>query len=60
MIEVQLSEIFLWAWCIVATGFAIYYKNRDRMKTMVIMGLLHNDEARERIVKNFKQHMEQQ
>ena len=55
MIELEISELFLWVWCIGATAAAIYFRHHSNMREMVIMSLLHNDKVREKLVSELKE-----
>jgi len=60
MIEINISELFLWVWCVVATVFALYFRHHCLMHKMVIITLLHDEESREKIISNFKEWRKQQ
>jgi len=53
-IDISLSELFLWVWCVVATVLAVYYRYHAHMRHLMILHLLHNDEARNHMVDAIK------
>lgn len=55
MIEVSITEIVLFAWAIVATGYAYKYKHDADKSNGFIRIILEDDSAREKIVAGFKQ-----
>ena len=54
MIEINISELFLWVWCIVATGFAMYYRHHMVARHIIIMTLLNDEEIRGKLITNIK------
>jgi len=54
MIEITFSDLFLFIWCTVATGFACYFRYHAKMRHALIVALLDNDEIREDMVASFK------
>ena len=55
MIELEISELFLWVWCIGATAAAVYFRYHSNMREIIIISLLRNDEVREKLVSELKE-----
>ena len=55
MIEVSLTEIFLFAWGALATAFYLRERHQERATRHVLMMFIENPKAREEIVAHFKE-----
>jgi hypothetical protein len=51
MIEVSITEIFLFAWGALATALYLRERHQERMTRHVLMLFIENPDAREEIVK---------
>jgi hypothetical protein len=60
MIEVSITEIVLFAWAVLATAYALKYKQQEQGAKMFIRALMEDDKMRDALVKDFKNHMEEQ
>ena len=60
MIEVSITEIALFAWAIIATGYALKYKSEARGADVFIKVLLENKEVRDDVVAKFEQFRKEQ
>lgn len=60
MIEVSITEIALFCWAVIATGYAFKYKQQEISAKFFIKALLEDKDLRDNIVADFKQHMEKQ
>ena len=60
MIEVSITEIVLFAWAVLATAYALKYKQQEMGAKMLIRALMEDDKMRDALVKDFKEHMEEQ
>lgn len=60
MIEVSITEIALFAWAIIATGYALKYKSEARGTDVFIKVLLENKEVRDDVVAKFEQFRKEQ
>ena len=60
MIEVAITEIVLFAWAIIATGYALKYKSEARGADVFIKVLLENKEVRDDVVAKFEQFRKEQ
>lgn len=60
MIEVSITEIALFAWAIIATGYALKYKQSRQHADMFIRELLDNKELRDHLVEDFAQFRKEQ
>jgi hypothetical protein len=60
MIEVSITEIALFCWAILATGYAFKYKQGRQHADMFIRELLENKELRDHIVEDFAQFRKEQ
>jgi hypothetical protein len=58
MIEVSLTEIFLFGWASLMTALYARAHQSERRTRIVLMHLIENDEAREGLVGQFKQFKE--
>lgn len=55
MIEVSITEIALFAWAIIATGYALKYKQVKHQSDVLIHNLLENKELRDGLVADYEQ-----
>jgi hypothetical protein len=55
MIEVSTTEIALFCWAVLATGYALRYKSEARGADVFIKVLLENKEVRDDVVAKFEQ-----
>ena len=53
MVEFSLTEIGLFCWAVLATAYALRYKQERRAADMFIRALLSDKEMREHIVADF-------
>tara|TARA_R110000868_G_scaffold127441_2_gene335060 strand:+ start:2463 stop:2648 length:186 start_codon:yes stop_codon:yes gene_type:complete len=60
MIEVSLIEIALFCWAVIATAYALKYRQQEQGAKMFIRALMEDDKMRNALVKEFKEHMEEQ
>jgi hypothetical protein len=60
MIEVSLIEIALFCWAVIATAYALKYRQQEQGAKMFIRALMEDDKMRETLVADFKEHMEEQ
>jgi len=60
MIEVSITEIVLFAWAIIATGYALKYKSEAKGADVFIKVLLENKEVRDDVVAKFEQFRKEQ
>jgi hypothetical protein len=60
MIEVSTIEIVLFAWAIIATGYALKYKSEAKGADVFIKVLLENKEVRDDVVAKFEQFRKEQ
>ena len=60
MIEVSLIEIALFCWAVIATAYALKYRQQEQGAKMFIRALMEDDKMRDTLVKDFKEHMEEQ
>ena len=54
MIEVSITEIALFAWAIIATGYAFRFKQDSQNGRRFVQALLEDEELREKIVADYK------
>ena len=59
MIEVSITEIVLFCWAVLATAYAFKYKQQEQGAKMFIKALLQDDQMREVLVADFKEHMKE-
>jgi hypothetical protein len=59
MIEVSVTEIALFCWAVLATAFALKYKQQERMSKLFVRALIEDEELRDKIVSEVKQHMKE-
>ena len=55
MIEVSLTEIFLFGWASLMTAFYLRERHQERATRHVLMMFIENPEAREKIVEHFNE-----
>lgn len=60
MIEVSIMEIVLFCWAVLATAYALKYRQQEQGAKMFIRAIMEDDEMRNAIVSEFKEHMEEQ
>ena len=60
MIEVSVTEIALFCWAVLATAYALKYKQQEQGAKMFIRALMEDDKMRNALVADFKEHMEEQ
>ena len=60
MIEVSVTEIALFCWAVLATAYALKCKQQETGARMFIRALLQDDDMRNAIVADFKEHREEQ
>ena len=60
MIEVSITEIVLFCWAVLASAYALKYKQQEMGAKMFIRALMEDDKMRDALVKDFKEHMEEQ
>jgi hypothetical protein len=53
--EITITELVLFTWAIVATGFAYQYKERFDSLSFIFNKMLADDDARNEMVTKFKQ-----
>ena len=60
MIEVSITEIVLFAWAVLASAYALKYKQQEQGAKMFIRALMEDDKMRDTFVADFKEnHMEE-
>jgi hypothetical protein len=57
MIEVSITEIILFCWAVLATAYALKYKQQERMSKLFVRALIEDEDLRDKIVSEVKQHM---
>jgi len=55
MIEVSITEIVLFAWAIIATGYAYKFKQESQMGKRFVQALLEDEELRNRLITEYKE-----
>ena len=55
MIEVSLTEVFLFTWAIIATGFAVKGKHDKDMVMKILQHFIENEGARTEILESYEQ-----
>jgi hypothetical protein len=60
MIEVSLIEIALFCWAVIATAYALKYRQQEQSAKMFIRALMEDKNLRDTLVADFKEHMEEQ
>lgn len=53
--EITITELILFTWAIVATGFAYQYKEKHESLGFILNKILEDDETRNDMVSKFKQ-----
>jgi hypothetical protein len=60
MIEVSVTEIALFCWAVMATAYALKYRQQEQSAKMFIRALMEDKNLRDTLVADFKEHMEEQ
>jgi hypothetical protein len=60
MIEVSVTEIALFCWAVMATAYALKYRQQEQGAKMFIRAILEDDKLRDTFVADFKEHREEQ
>jgi len=61
MIEVSITEIVLFCWAVLATAYALKYRQQEQGAKMFIRAILEDDKLRDTFVADFKEnHMGEQ
>ena len=60
MIEVSVTEMVLFCWAILATAYALKYRQQEQGAKMFIRALMEDKNLRDTVVADFKEHMEEQ
>ena len=60
MIEVSITEIVLFCWAVLATAYALKYKQQAMSAKIFIRALMEDEKLRNNLVADFKEHMEEQ
>lgn len=55
MIEVSITEIVLFAWAIIATGYACKFKQDSQMGRRLVQALLEDEGMRNRLIAEYKE-----
>lgn len=55
MIEVSITEIVLFAWATIATGYAFKFKQDSQMGRRFVQALLEDEEMRDRLIAEYKE-----
>jgi hypothetical protein len=55
MIEVSITEIVLFAWAIIATGYAFRFKHDSQMGRRFVQALLEDEDMRDRLIAEYKE-----
>ena len=55
MIEVSITEIVLFAWAIIATGYALKFKQESQMGKRFVQALIEDEELRNRVITEYKE-----
>lgn len=55
MIEVSITEIALFAWAIIATGYAFKFKQDSQAGRRFVQALLEDEELRNRLITEYKE-----
>ena len=50
----------MFCWAVLATAYALKYKQQEMGAKMFIRALMEDDKMRDALVKDFKEHMEEQ
>jgi hypothetical protein len=60
MIEVSVTEVVLFCWAVLATAYALKYKQQEQGAKMFIHAIMEDDKLRDTFVADYKQnHMEE-
>jgi len=59
MIEVSVTEIVLFCWAAIATGYALNYRQQERGAKRFIQAMMEDDQMRDALVADFKAHMKE-
>jgi len=60
MIEVSITEVVLFCWAVIATAYALKYRQQEQGAKMFIRAILEDKQLRDTLVADFKEHMEEQ
>ena len=60
MIEVSVTEIALFCWAVMATAYALKYRQQEQGAKRFIRALMEDKNLRDTVVADFKEHMEEQ
>ena len=60
MIEVSITEVVLFCWAVIATAYALKYRQQEQGAKMFIRAILEDKQLRDTFVADFKEHMEEQ
>ena len=52
--EITITEIMLFAWAIIATGFALKYRDDEHKTRFFLKVLIEDEKAREKMVQAFE------
>ena len=55
MIEISLTEMFLFSWAIIATGYALKYKSDKDGTMQILRRVIEDKEARDDIVGKYEE-----
>ena len=55
MIEVSMTEVLLFAWAIIATGYAFKFKQDSQNGKRFVQALLEDDDLREKVIAGYKE-----
>lgn len=55
MIEVSITEIVLFSWAIIATGYAFKFKQDSQNSRRFVQALLEDDDLREKVITGYKE-----
>lgn len=59
MIEFSITELALFAWAVLATGYALKYRDDNGMHRRMLVLFLENKEARDRILEEYAKFMKE-
>jgi len=60
MIEVSITEVVLFCWAVIATAYALKYRQQEQGAKMFIRAIIEDKQLRDTLVADFKEHMEEQ
>jgi len=60
MIEVSVMEIALFCWAVLATAYALKYRQQEQGAKMFIRAIMEDDKMRDVLVAEFKNHIKEQ